>query len=260
LHKEKNFIARGQMTAMKAIGLDNLPLVSKGDDLTLIIIDALNELGIALEDSDIIAVSEKIVAKAEGRLVKLDEIEPSEKAIELAEKSEKEPEGVELILQESKEVLHVGEFIVVETHHGFVCASAGIDHSNVQEGYAKLLPEDPDASAAKLREGLEKKSGKRLGVLIVDSHGRPFRRGAIGVAIGASGIKTLWDRRGDNDLYGRALEVTRVAIGDMLASAASLLMGEASERVPVVVIKGVDFAGVGTGKDLLREKDEDVFR
>ncbi|MBU2560533.1 coenzyme F420-0:L-glutamate ligase [archaeon] len=248
------------MTAMQSIGLDNLPLVEEGDDLALIIYGALCEKGIALEDTDIIAVSEKIVSKAEGRLVKLDEIEPSDKAIELGEKSGKTPEDVELILRESKEILHVGEFIVVETHHGFVCASAGIDHSNVPEGYAKLLPEDPDASASKLRGSLEKKSGKHLGVLIVDSHGRPFRRGAIGVAIGASGIKTLWDRRGDEDIFGRALKVTRVAIGDMLASAASLLMGEAAERVPVVIIKGVDFSGDGAGKDLLREKGEDVFR
>lgn len=245
---------------MKAIGLDNLPLVSEGDDLVEIISGALREKGLALGDGDIIAITEKIVSKAEGRLVKLDGVEPSEKARELCEKTERDERDIELILRESKEILHAGEFIVVETHHGFVCAGAGIDHSNVPEGYAKLLPEDPDASALKLREGLEKKSGKRLGVLIVDSHGRPFRRGAIGVAIGASGIKTLWDRRGDSDIFGRTLEVTRVAVGDMLASAASLLMGEASERVPVVVIKGVDFSGDGSGKDLLRGKEEDVFR
>lgn len=244
----------------KAIGLDNLPLLEEGDDLVEIIDESLGEKGLTLEEGDIIAVSEKIVSKAEGRLVKLDEIEPSEKAKELAEKSEKDPRVIELILRESKEILYSGEFIVVETKHGFVCASAGIDHSNVKEGYAKLLPEDPDSSAKKIREGLEKKSGKSLGVLIIDSLGRPFRRGSIGVAIGASGIRTFWDRRGESDIFGRTLEATRVAVGDMLASAASLLMGEAGERVPVVIIKGVDFAGDGSGKDLLREKEEDVFR
>jgi coenzyme F420-0:L-glutamate ligase/coenzyme F420-1:gamma-L-glutamate ligase len=245
---------------MEAIGLDNLPLVLEGDDLVLIIDRAIVEKGLTLDEGDIIAVSEKIVSKAEGRLVKLDGVEPSRKAQEIGEKTGKDPRDVELILQESKEVLRVGEFIVVETHHGFVCASAGIDHSNVDVGYAKLLPEDPDASAAKLREGLEAKTGKRLGVLIVDSHGRPFRKGAIGVAIGASGVMTFWDRCGEKDIFGRTLEATRVGIGDMLASAASLLMGEARERVPVVIIKGVDFSGAGTGKDLLRDKEEDVFR
>lgn len=245
---------------MKAVGLDNLPLVSEGDDLVEIIDRAIVEKGLALEDNDIIAVTEKIVSKAEGRLVKLDGIEPSLEAREIGEKTGKDPRAVELILQESREVLHVGEFIVVETKHGSVCASGGIDQSNVPEGYAKLLPEDPDASALKIREGLEAKSGKRLGVLIVDSLGRPFRRGAIGVAIGASGVRTLWDRRGEKDIFGRTLEATRVGTGDMLASAASLLMGEARERVPVVIIKGVDFSGEGSGKEMLREKGEDVFR
>jgi coenzyme F420-0:L-glutamate ligase/coenzyme F420-1:gamma-L-glutamate ligase len=244
----------------KAIGLDNLPLVKEGDDLVELIGAAVDEKGVALEDSDIIAVTEKIVSKAEGALVRLDEIEPSEKAKELGEKTEKDPRIVELILRESKEVIHVGEFIVIETRHGFVCANGGIDQSNVEEGYAKLLPEDPDASARKLREGLEKKSGKRIGVLIVDSFGRPFRRGAVGVAIGASGIRALWDRRGEKDIFGRTLEATRVGIGDCLASAASLLMGEAGEQVPVVIIKGLDFAGDGSGLDLLRDKEEDVFR
>jgi coenzyme F420-0:L-glutamate ligase/coenzyme F420-1:gamma-L-glutamate ligase len=245
---------------MEAIGLDNLPLVSEGDDLVLIIDRAIVEKGLALDEGDIIAVTEKIVSKAEGRLVKLDGVEPSRRAKELGEKTGKDPRDVELILRESKEVLRLGEFIVVETHHGFVCASAGIDHSNVDRGYAKLLPEDPDASAVKLREGLEAKTGKRLGVLIIDSHGRPFRKGAIGVAIGAAGVRTFWDRCGEKEIFGRTLEATRVGIGDMLASAASLLMGEARERVPVVIIKGVDFLGEGSGKDLLRDKEEDVFR
>lgn len=245
---------------MEAIGLDNLPLVSEGDDLVEIIDRAITDSGISLEDCDVIAITEKIVSKAEGRLVKLDDVEPSKRATELAEKAGKDSRVVELILQEAKEILHAGNFIIVETGHGIVAASAGIDQSNVPDGYAKLLPEDPDATAAKIREGLEKRTGKKLGVIIVDSLGRPFRQGAIGVAIGASGIKTLWDRRGETDIFDRTLEVTRVGIGDMLASAASLLMGEAMERVPVVIIKGVDFSGDGSGKDLIREKGEDVFR
>ncbi len=244
----------------EAIGLDTIPLVGEGDDLVEIIATALAYEGVKLEDGDIVAVTEKIVSKAEGQLVRLDEIKPSEKAKKLGEKTEKDPRIVELILQESKEILHADEFIVVETRHGFVCASAGIDQSNVSGGYAKLLPADPDASAEKLREGLEAKFGKRVGVIIIDSLGRPFRRGAIGIAIGASGIKMLWDRGGEKDLFGRTLEATHVATGDLLASAASLLMGEAAEKVPVVVIKGLDFQGDGSGRDLLREKAEDVFR
>ena len=245
---------------MKAIGLDNLPLIKEGDDLVEIIASAMDEKGIALEDRDIIAVTEKIVSRAEGRLVRLDDITPSEEAVRLAEKSGKDPRLVELILRESKEILYADEFIVVETKHGFICASAGIDQSNIESGYAKLLPEDPDASAEKLRGGFESKSGKRLGVLIVDSLGRPFRRGSIGVVIGSSGIRTLWDCRGESDIFGRTLEATRVATGDCLASVASLLMGEAGEQVPVVIIKGVDFAGEGSGKDMLRDKGKDVFR
>jgi len=244
----------------KAIGLDNLPLIKEGDDLVGIITRAISEKGITIEDRDIVVVTEKIISKAEGRLVRLDRVTPSKDAKRLAERTGKDPRIVELILGESKEILWADDFIVVETKHGFICTNAGIDQSNIEDGFAKLLPENPDASAEKLREGIEAKSGKRIGVLIVDSWGRPFRNGSVGVAIGASGIRTLWDRRGEKDIFGRKLEVTRVALGDCLASAASLITGEAWEQVPVVIIKGVDFAGAGDAKDLLREKEEDVFR
>lgn len=245
---------------MKAIGLDNLPLIKEGDDLIEIISRAINEKGIVLEDRDIVVVTEKIVSKAEGRLLRLNRIIPSKEAKRLAERTGKDPRIVELILRESKEILWADNFMVVETKHGFICANAGIDQSNIEDGFAKLLPENPDASAEKLREGIEAKSGKRIGVLIVDSWGRPFRKGSVGVAIGASGIKTLWDCRGERDIFGKKLEVTRIALGDCLASAASLIMGEAGEQIPVVIIKGVDFAGDGSAKDLLRDKEEDVFR
>lgn len=245
---------------MKAIGLDNLPLIKEGDDLVEIINRAINEKEIVLEDRDIIVVTEKIISKAEGRLFRLDSVIPSKEAKRLAERTEKDPRIVELILNESKEILWAEDFIVVETKHGFICANAGIDQSNIEDGFAKLLPEDPDASAEKLRDGIEAKFGKRIGVLIVDSWGRPFRNGSVGVAIGASGIKTLWDRRGEKDIFGKRLEVTRVALGDCLASAASLITGEAGEQIPVVIIKGVDFAGDGKAGDLLRGKEKDVFR
>ncbi len=245
---------------MKAIGLDNLPLIKEGDDLVGIIIRGTSDKGIALNDRDIVVVTEKIVSKAEGQLVMLDSVVPSEEARRLAKNTGKDSRIVELILRESKELLCADKFILAETRHGFICANAGIDQSNIEKGFAKLLPENPDASAEKLRKGIEAKSGKCIGVVISDSWGRPFRTGSVGVAIGASGIKALWDRRGEVDLFGRTLESTRVALGDCLASAASLITGEAGEQIPVVIIKGVDFAGDGSAKDLLREKEEDVFR
>jgi coenzyme F420-0:L-glutamate ligase/coenzyme F420-1:gamma-L-glutamate ligase len=246
---------------MEIIGLDNLPLIRDGDDLVEIISSALKEKRIALEDNDIVAVTEKIVAKAEGRLVDLGEVKPSRRAIALSRKTGKDPRIVELILRESKEVLRIGKnFIIVETKQGFVCANAGIDQSNVEKGKAKLLPRNPDKSAKRIRRGLEEKTGKKIGVVIMDSSGRPFRYGTVGMAIGASGIKVLWDRRGDKDLFERELQITRVAIADCLASAANLIIGEASEKIPVVIIRGLNFLGNGKVKDLIRKKREDVFR
>jgi coenzyme F420-0:L-glutamate ligase/coenzyme F420-1:gamma-L-glutamate ligase len=246
---------------MLALGLENIPLIKEGDDLAAVILRALREKNVALEDGDVVVVTEKVVAKAEGRLVSLSSVVPSEKALQLARITGKDPRIVELILQESREILRVGRnFIVVETKQGFVCANAGIDQSNVAPGKAKLLPANPDKSASRIRKSLEKATGKKLGVLVVDSFGRPFRRGSIGVALGASGVTALWDRRGEKDLYGRRLEVTRVSVADCLASAAALLLGDAREKIPVVVIRGLNFLGEGKAAELLRPRDEDVFR
>ncbi len=246
---------------MQAYGVKGIPLINKGDDPAKAIINGLDESKITLEDGDIVVVTEKIVAKAEGRLISLREVNPSENAVEIAEKTGKDPRLVELILKESRKVLRYGKnFLIVETHHGFVCANAGIDQSNVPQGYAKLLPRSPDSSAASIRRSLEKAMGKRLGVVIADSFGRPFRRGSVGVAIGASGVITLWDRRGEKDIYGKELQVTRVAIADCIASTATLLLGDADEEIPVVVIKGLNFLGDGEAKDLLRTREEDIFR
>jgi coenzyme F420-0:L-glutamate ligase/coenzyme F420-1:gamma-L-glutamate ligase len=246
---------------MRAIPLDNLPLIKKGDDLGEIIIRALTMKDMSLDGGDIIAVTEKIVAKAEDRVVPLKSITPSEKALELAGITGKNPRIVELILRESDEILRVDDnFIVVVTKQGFICANAGIDQSNIEHGMAKLLPINPDKSAAGIRSALEKKYMVNLGVVIVDSFGRPFRRGSVGVALGCSGVNALWDRRGEKDLYGKELMVTRVAIADCLASSANLLMGEGMEKTPVVIIKGLNFQGDGRASDLLRAEEEDVFR
>ncbi len=246
---------------MLAIGLNNLPLIKEGDELEKIIAEAIEEKGIKLEDGDIIVVTEKIVSKAEGRVIELNKIKASKKAQELAEKTGKDPRLVELMLREFKEVIKIGEnFIIGETKNGFICANAGIDQSNIEEGKVKLLPENPDKSAERIRKFLEKKFNVRVGLIISDSWGRPFRKGSVGVALGASGVIALQDRRGDEDIYGKKLRVTRVAIADCLASLAILITGEGNERIPVVIIKGLNYLGEGKASDLLREKEKDVFR
>ncbi len=246
---------------VECIGLDNLPMVKAGDKVEELIHSALVAKGIKLEDGDVLIVSEKIVSKAEGRVIPLDRVSPSARAKRLAKKTGKDPRVVELILRESTEVLATGEnFLIVETKQGLVMANAGIDQSNIEDGKIKRLPVDPEKSAESIRRYLEGKSGKRLGVVIQDSVGRPFRCGSVGIAIGASGVKTLWDRRGEEDIYGRKLQVTRVAVGDSLATMGNLIMGEAAERIPVVIIRGLDVMGEGRARDLQREKDKDVFR
>ncbi len=246
---------------VECIGLDNLPLVKAGDEVEELIHSALAAKGIALQDGDVLIVSEKFVSKAEGRVIPIETMVPSARAKRLAKKTGKDPRVVELILRESKEVLALGEnFLIVETKHGLVMANAGIDQSNIEDGKIKLLPIDPEKSAERIREYLEKKSAKRLGVVIADSTGRPFRSGSVGIAIGASGVKALWDRRGEADIYGRKLQVTRVAVGDSLATMGNLIMGEAAEKIPVVLIRGLDVMGKGRAKDLQREKEKDVFR
>lgn len=246
---------------LSVIGLDNMPLVREGDDMVELIHRAIQEKKITLDEGDIVAVTEKIVAKSEGNLVNLKDIVPSQRAVKLAKETGKNPRIVELILRESKEILCTGaNFILVETKHGFVCANAGIDLSNVEPGKAKLLPSNPERSADRIRRGLERRCGKGIGVIIVDSFGRPFRHGTVGTAIGASGVKTLWDRRGERDIYDRELKITRVGVGDCLASAAALLLGDGAEQTPVVVIKGLKFGGNGTAQELVREKKGDIFR
>jgi coenzyme F420-0:L-glutamate ligase/coenzyme F420-1:gamma-L-glutamate ligase len=251
----------GREMKIEAIGLGGVPQVGEGEDLAKVVLSALKKNALSLQDRDVIVITEKVLAKAEGRLVSLDEVRPSKRAKKLSEETGKDPRLVELILQESEEVLGYGpNFLIVETHHGFICANAGIDQSNVPDGNVKLLPEDPDGSALRIRTALERETGKRIGVLISDSWGRPFRYGSIGSAIGSSGIRALWDRRRERDLLQNELKVTRVAVADSLAALASLVMGEGDEGVPIILIRGMDFLGEGTARDLLRKGEEDLFR
>jgi len=248
--------------------LSNIPLIQIGDPLAKIILSSLHENEIRLHDGDIIVIAQKIVSKSEGRMVDLSCINPSSDAIKLATRSEKKPQLVELILRESRSVLRVRPgTIIVEHRLGFICANAGIDHSNVAGNGTEtkecvlLLPENPDYSANMIRREMEETTGARLGVLIIDSHGRAWRMGTVGVAIGLSGLPGLVDLRGKPDLYGYTLRITQVGAADELAAAASLIMGQAAEGTPVVHVRGFPYPlQDGELKEIIRPKDQDMFR
>jgi coenzyme F420-0:L-glutamate ligase/coenzyme F420-1:gamma-L-glutamate ligase len=248
--------------------LPGIPLVHSGDDLAGLVLDALARAGLRLAAGDLLVLAQKIVSKAEGRWVNLLDVHPSPRAAELALHLQKDPRLVELILGESKEVLRTRPGTVVVEHRlGFVCANAGIDHSNVagdgdESGeWVLLLPEDPDRSASVLRSRFEEFSGGPLGVLIIDSHGRAWRQGTVGVAIGLSGLPGLLDLRGCRDLFGYQLRVTQVGVADELAAAASLVMGQAAEGTPVVHVRGFPYPlREASLAELLRPKDQDLFR
>lgn len=251
---------------IRIIGIENIPIIKKGDDIAELILTAMDDENIKVDNGDIFVIAETVISKAEGNKIDIESIKPSLKAIELAEKTGKDPKLVEAIIQESNEILKVGpDFIISETKHGFVCANAGIDESNVEEGMATPIPDDPDKSASSIRGKIEKAVNKEVVVIISDTQGRAFREGAIGTAIGISGMNPLWDRKGEKDLYGRELQTTSIAVADELASAASILMGQADEGIPVIVIRGVEYTKTlkdnnATLKSLIRPKKYDVFR
>jgi len=244
--------------------LPGLPSVKPGDDLAELVRQGLAAAGLALEAGDVLVLAQKIVSKAEGRLVALSSVEPSDRARQLALETDKDPRLVELILRESREVLRWRPGVLIVEHRlGFVCANAGVDHSNVdgQEDNVLLLPEDPDQSARQLRLALVADDGPALGVLIVDSHGRAWRTGTVGVAIGVAGLPALLDLRGTPDLYGRKLEVTQLGLADELAAAGSLLLGQAAEGTPVVHVRGLPYQlRQGSLAELIRPRAEDLFR
>jgi len=248
--------------------LPRIPIISEGDNIAEKLLVSLQSVRISLEDGDILVITQKIVSKSEGRLVNLGEITPSKEAIDLANRSGKDPRLVELILRESNEILRIRQgTIIVEHRLGFVCANAGIDHSNVQgkdgnpEDWVLLLPENPDHSALEIRRKIKVASGNRIGVMIIDSHGRAWRLGTIGTAIGISGIPGIVDERGWQDLFGYRLKITLVAAADELAAAASLVMGEAAEGIPAVHVRGFPYPlRESSIKELIRPKETDLFR
>lgn len=248
--------------------LQEIPLIRQNDNLADILLKSLQETKIELHNDDILVVAQKIVSKAEGRMRNIADVVPSVRALELAEKSQKDARVVELMLQESNEVLRarVGT-IIVEHKLGFICANAGIDHSNVASGRNEkkenvlLLPENPDQSARNIRDQIKQKTGVNIGVMVIDSHGRAWRNGTVGICIGLSGIPALVDERGWKDLFGYTLQITVVGVADELAAAASLMMGQAAEGTPAVHVHGFPYPlGEGSLKELIRPKNQDMFR
>jgi coenzyme F420-0:L-glutamate ligase/coenzyme F420-1:gamma-L-glutamate ligase len=249
------------LTALAGIGE-----VGRGADLARLLTDALATTGLTAESGDVLVVAQKIVSKAEGRCVALAHVEPGDRARELAAVTGKDPRLVELMLRESKEVLRAKRDVLILEHRlGFVMASAGVDQSNVPHGSggpsALLLPLNPDASARHIRDGLRELLGAEIGVVVNDSFGRAWRNGVTGVAIGIAGVPALVDLRGNADRDGRPLAVTQVAAADELAAAASLLMGQADEGVPAVLVRGFPYPlREGAADELVRPRAEDLFR
>ena len=250
---------------LEILAPETFPLVKPGDSLPRLILETLQLEQIPLQQGDLLVLAQKIISKSEGRYVDLPDIAPTEEAVRLARTCDKDPRLVQLILDESSEVLRCVPGVIIVRHRlGFVLANAGIDHSNIagsDDGErVLLLPEDPDRSAEQLKEQLEQATGLDLAVLINDSFGRPWRLGTTGVCIGCAGIASLWDQRGDSDLFGQELGVTQVAVGDELATAASVLMGQANEARPLVLVRGLEFPREpAAAHHLLRPAGEDLF-
>ncbi len=251
------------MIGLTLTALPDIPLIEPGDDLARIVYHAAKRAGITFLDDDVLVVTSKVVSKAEGRRVSLAEIEPGDEAQRLAAVTRKDARMVELVLRESSEVSRAAPNVLVVRHRlGFVSANAGIDQSNVtgDEETALLLPLDPDASATRIRAGLQELSGAQVGVVLSDSHGRPFRMGNVGAAIGVAGIPALRDLRGSRDLFGRTLRITIQGYADMIASAAGLVSGEGAEGLPVIHIRGLVARGEGKASDLNRPAEQDLYR
>ncbi|MEM2904149.1 MAG: coenzyme F420-0:L-glutamate ligase [Candidatus Bathyarchaeia archaeon] len=244
------------------IGLRGIPLVKPGDDLAQLIVEAAARSKVPIEDGDVIVVAQKVVSKAENRLVALADVKPSPFAENIALAEGKDARQVELVLRESRRAVKIRDgHLIMETKHGFVCANAGVDLSNVSGGeVASLLPEDPDRSAARIMEGVKRLIGVDVGVIISDTFGRAWRMGQVDVAVGVAGVQPFRDYRGQNDMFGYVLKVTSIAVVDELAAAAELVMGKA-DGIPVAIVKGSPaMLGPGSAKDLVRPVEKDLFR
>lgn len=246
---------------LHVFGVSNIPEIARGADLSQLIVDAMARERRAVEAGDVFVIAQKIVSKAEGAIVRLDEIVPSAAAVDWAAGSGKDPRVVEVVLRQARRIVRMDRGIVIaETRHGFVCANAGVDASNVAPGWVTILPVDPDASAARLCGALRAAFGVPLGVIVSDTFGRAWREGVVNVALGVAGLQPLIDYRGSLDAAGRPLTSTVVALADEIASAAEIVMQKAS-GMPVVVVRGVgDRLGEGSGQMLIRDPERDLFR
>ena len=234
--------------------MSGLPEIEQGDDLAALVAAALE-----LEDGDVVVIAQKVVSKSEGRVVRLEEVEPSERAREIA--GDEDARRIEVILREAARVVRVRPpLVIAETTHGFICASAGVDSSNAPEpDMLVLLPEDPDASAERIRQRLRELTSREVAVLVSDSFGRPWRQGTTDVALGAAGLRVLLDLRGRLDRTGYELHYTMIAIADEIAGAAELAMGK-TDGIPAAVVRGLDVAGEATARDLVIPEERDLFR
>ena len=249
---------------IEIIPIPVVPDIKAGDKLDIIILESMSNANEFLSMGDIVVVAQKVISKAEGRLIDLKLVNPSEKSLQIAKQNDKDPRLIELILNESVDILRLTRgIIIVETKRGLICANAGVDQSNVEKSndYAALLPEDADLSARELRHSFKRKTGIDVAVVITDTFGRPFREGQINVAIGIAGIQPIKSYIGTMDMYGKKLKVTEIAVVDEIASAAELQMGK-SERIPVVIIRGYLYQMVENSSlsQLLRSKEKDLFR
>jgi coenzyme F420-0:L-glutamate ligase/coenzyme F420-1:gamma-L-glutamate ligase len=242
-------------------GVPGLPEIKSGDDIAALILAALDAGRVEARDLDVFVIAQKIISKAEGRIVQLATVAPSALATQWAADYGKDARMVEVVLRESKRIVRMDRGVLIsETSHGFICANAGVDASNVQEGTVALLPEDPDRSAKVIKQSLDKRLGIRTAVIISDTFGRPWRDGLVNVALGVAGIAAVSDLRGKRDWLGQTLKVTTVAVADEIASAAELVMDK-SAGVPVAIVRGLKYEPAeGTGHDLIRPAEQDIFR
>jgi coenzyme F420-0:L-glutamate ligase/coenzyme F420-1:gamma-L-glutamate ligase len=251
---------------IELIAVPDIPMIQRGDDLPAIIFERAQVAGIAFEEHDVVVITQKIVSKSEGRSVRLSEIVPSPEAIEVAALVHKDPRFIEVVLRESRGIMAMRpDLLVVENNLGIICANAGIDRSNIEQAgegeTLMLLPQDPDASARAIQARLQSLSGQRLAAIIIDTLGRPFREGVVGMAIGVAGLDPLMDMRGQTDIFGYVMERTIINRADEIAASASMLMGQTSAHLPVVIVRGASYwPGAGSSRSILREPWKDMFR
>jgi coenzyme F420-0:L-glutamate ligase/coenzyme F420-1:gamma-L-glutamate ligase len=248
---------------VQVIAVSGLPIVKEGDNLASLICEAASRQGTQIQNGDVVVITHVVVSRSEGRVVNLDEVVPSDFAKTIAEQYEKDPALVEVVLRESKSISRMADGkLITETKHGFICANSGVDKSNVPgDRIVALMPEDPDASCQRVRREIKTLAGCDVAVIISDTHGRPLREGEINVAIGVAGMKPIKDRRGESDLFGYVLRVKQTAVADELSSAAELVIGQASEAVPVAIIRGYNYPKSEDAKatELIRVREKDLF-